>query len=409
MNIGNPEFLDTATQIGAAICRDAMWCGDRCNWLGDQQLTHGRRSVIQHAALGPDLYGGTMGIALFLAELSTATKDALFARTALAAARQSLSVFERILPPRQPGLYSGRAGVAHGLVRAGEVLQHDEFLSQGLGLFDQLAEAAPEVDGTDVISGKAGIISAIAGIEKRHPCPKRLAWALRLGTSLLEAAIQDGDGWSWATANRPGEPRRHGFAHGSAGIASALGELYEITGEQRFAEGARGAAKFAAGRLKTFGGGSTEDSKSGAGADPRFSERAVGWCHGPAGICEALRRLHEVLGNEWLKQEAEIALEILAEHLRGFLATGRGNFCLCHGIAGNAEPLTVASSLLGRTDLVELAAEVGRKGNSLYGGGRLPWPCGFTSEGFTPGLMLGLAGIGRFYLRLGQNGEGTIR
>ena len=43
---------------------------------------------------------------------------------------------------------------------------------------------------------------------------------------------------------------------------------------------------------------------------------------------------------------------------------------------------------------------VGQLGISKYDQGRAAWPCGVPGGGETPNLMLGLAGIGYFYLRL---------
>jgi hypothetical protein len=43
---------------------------------------------------------------------------------------------------------------------------------------------------------------------------------------------------------------------------------------------------------------------------------------------------------------------------------------------------------------------VGRAGREIYGNGDVPWPCGIRGAGETPGLMLGLSGIGDFYLAL---------
>jgi lantibiotic modifying enzyme len=36
---------------------------------------------------------------------------------------------------------------------------------------------------------------------------------------------------------------------------------------------------------------------------------------------------------------------------------------------------------------------------------RVPWPCGLYEANETPGLMLGLAGIGHFYLRMADPGR----
>lgn len=46
------------------------------------------------------------------------------------------------------------------------------------------------------------------------------------------------------------------------------------------------------------------------------------------------------------------------------------------------------------------AEEIGREGIATCAAQRLPWPCGTYGSVEVPGLLLGLAGIGYFYLRL---------
>jgi lantibiotic modifying enzyme len=78
------------------------------------------------------------------------------------------------------------------------------------------------------------------------------------------------------------------------------------------------------------------------------------------------------------------------------------NYSLCHGLAGQAEVLRLGSRLLGEAevDAAGLAGRVAAAGVGQYGEDATRWPCGTMSGGQTPGLMLGLAGIGHFYLRL---------
>jgi hypothetical protein len=52
-----------------------------------------------------------------------------------------------------------------------------------------------------------------------------------------------------------------------------------------------------------------------------------------------------------------------------------------------------------RTDDQALALETAYAGMERYAARGRPWPCG-TPAGETPGLFLGLAGIGLYYLRL---------
>ena len=80
--------------------------------------------------------------------------------------------------------------------------------------------------------------------------------------------------------------------------------------------------------------------------------------------------------------------------------SGMGNYSLCHGLAGNAEVLLDGDHVLGVecAGAGALAGEVARRGVERYGARGAAWPCGIAGE--TPSLMLGLAGIGRFYLRM---------
>src|SRR5207249_10174819 len=73
-------FLEAARRIGRGLVRSAYWAADRglCNWVGrsTQELTQvGAPIVPTVAALGPDLYGGSAGVALFLAQLAAIAGD----------------------------------------------------------------------------------------------------------------------------------------------------------------------------------------------------------------------------------------------------------------------------------------------------------------------------------------------
>jgi len=83
------------------------------------------------------------------------------------------------------------------------------------------------------------------------------------------------------------------------------------------------------------------------------------------------------------------------------MASGAGNFSLCHGLGGNAEILADSVRLLGdeADENAELAHTVADAGLERHVQHAIPWPCG-TFEGETASLFLGLAGIGMFYLRL---------
>ncbi len=87
--------------------------------------------------------------------------------------------------------------------------------------------------------------------------------------------------------------------------------------------------------------------------------------------------------------------------VESWLHSETGNFSLCHGLAGNAEVLLYGYKVLGdeMVDKRTLAVGVANAGIDMYATRGHQWPCG-AGGGETPSLMLGLAGIGHFYLRL---------
>src|SRR5437870_1901166 len=106
---GRAAFLTPAEQIGQRLSREAIWHEGRCNWVGAMpEEGAAGKVVMSHAALGSDLYGGTSGVALFLAQLHVATGDTAARRTALGAIRHALSRVDDLPPENSLGLYGGR-------------------------------------------------------------------------------------------------------------------------------------------------------------------------------------------------------------------------------------------------------------------------------------------------------------
>jgi lantibiotic modifying enzyme len=110
-------------------------------------------------------------------------------------------------------------------------------------------------------------------------------------------------------------------------------------------------------------------------------------------------RAFQITGDPEIKTQAEIAVRSTARGLSNSIP-GQESYCLCHGVAGNAEALILASSILGDSHYMRLARQAGIRGLELYQRAGLNWPCGITGGGLNPSLLLGVAGIGYFYLRL---------
>jgi lantibiotic modifying enzyme len=110
-------------------------------------------------------------------------------------------------------------------------------------------------------------------------------------------------------------------------------------------------------------------------------------------------RAWELTRDPACRQEAETAIRTTSRALEGPQAVVNG-FSLCHGCAGNADLLIEAARVMNEPGHSARAEAVAQAGIEQFEARRLPWPCGIPGAGETPGLMLGTAGIGYFYLRL---------
>jgi lantibiotic biosynthesis protein len=88
---GQGDFLQAAHRIARDLLNEAIFAGDRCNWVGAAiREGPGGSVTIDHRALDATVYEGTSGVGLFLAETAHVTGDVELATTATSAVRQSL-------------------------------------------------------------------------------------------------------------------------------------------------------------------------------------------------------------------------------------------------------------------------------------------------------------------------------
>jgi len=391
-------FLEAAASLGARICRDALWGGGVCNWIGFSMENLGGRWRNVHRAYGGDLYSGTSGIALFLAYLHAATGERMFRRTALGAIHHALEHgAAEIAPTARIGAYSGWTGLADAALQIASLLDEESLRAPARAILAEAA-AGDTARNFDLLAGCAGAIPLLL----RAAMPDA---AVLLGDRLIETASRDAAGWSWGEFGMPGVKQKGnllGFSHGAGGIGWTLLELHHATGESRFREAAEGAFRyerhwFDAAHANWPDLRDPEISGMPASEEPAFM---TAWCHGAAGIGLSRLRAWELSGCEERRREAEIAIATTLANLRGGTEMSQTNDSLCHGRAGNSETLIYGSQILGRPEWLQRAEEIGLREIETCAAQRLPWPCGTYGSVEVPGLMLGLAGIGYFYLRL---------
>lgn len=418
----NPRFLAAATEVGDELCATAIRHGELCTWIGRSleeadPVTFAITPMAE--SLSTDLYGGTAGIAAFLAQLHAVSGSARHKEIAIAAMRHAL---RRPLPPgcHPVGFYSGTLGVAYAAVHSGALLAEPELVRAGLALakkvLHELDLSAPQP--IDIIGGMAGGILGLLAMAQQPGGAELGDGAVRLGEHLCQRAERQPSGqWLWredsAIAGEPlpaagGQPAwpMTGYSHGAAGITLALAELFARTGQPLFRQAALGGIAyenrwFSAREgnwpdLRTSQSGPASDGGSDGGM-----VYGVSWCHGAPGI--ALARLREL---SLLPQDHEL---LLADIHVGLATThravverqqqGRLDATACHGSAGLAEALLVGGLLLDSAEYVAAAHAAGLAlidDRQQHG----PWISGSPSGGPSPSLLLGTAGIGYFFLRL---------
>ena len=247
------SFLEAASRIGLALVRSAYWDSDHrlCNWVGRstrERMAADAPVVPTVAALGPDLYGGSSGVALFLAQLAAVTDDDEMSSTAAAACANALRNVERQPVREFPAMsfHSGLIGVAFATHRIVALTGdwHD-LATRADAILERAAEAIATPHVFDVIGGNAGAILALLALGRSLCRPVLFELATMLGDELVEAAERRGDAWSWhpdlTTGPEAAAMPLTGLAHGASGLGLSLLELHAATGRGDFLEAGRGA------------------------------------------------------------------------------------------------------------------------------------------------------------------------
>jgi lantibiotic modifying enzyme len=388
-------FLDAAWAIGRRIVDDAVWHDGRCTWMGattdPQQAWR-----LKYRALGPRPYEGTAGVGLFLAQLAAVTGDTAAQRAAVGALRHAVAHAPSLPPPDRDGLYAGVVGVALAAVRVAAWLDEPDLDARARALMADAALPDGPRRCPDVVMGSAGTVIGFLALAKACDDRALVRRAVVAGDELLGRATVTRHGWSWASPGHRSPHHLCGISHGAGGIGWALLELFAATGDERFRTGAAGAFDYERSWLDTTSGTWPDLRIAG---QRRGRPRADGtattgtWCRGEAGIAQTRLRAVALSGWEAERRDAAFALETTRRHVAGLLAHGIEDLSLCHGAAGSAEVLLTTG------EPSPEAIALGERVLERYGDGGEPWPCGVLG-GATPGLFLGLSGIGWWLLRL---------
>jgi hypothetical protein len=340
-----------------------------------------------------DLNSGPAGTVLVLAELATAFSSTVL-RATLADAARWLAVAPSLADPPLPGLYVGEAGIGAALLRAGQVLGRRNLVTEAVErgrLVASLPYKCP-----DLFNGTAGRLRFHLLLWDATGDAEHLHAALAAGEHLLATAEDAGSGglrWRIPPGyEAAGGVAYLGYAHGAAGIAHALLDLFEATGDHRFRDAARGAGMW----LQRCAVPALDD---GSGLDWPTTEDGSRpgalWCHGAAGV------------GRFFLHAARLALlpdadELAARAARTASRAARwAGPTQCHGLAGNAEFLIDVYQATGDASYLHDAMAMARllEAFATERDGLLMWPSD-TRNDWAPDYMVGYAGVAACLLRL---------
>ncbi|MBR8827891.1 MAG: type 2 lantipeptide synthetase LanM family protein [Gomphosphaeria aponina SAG 52.96 = DSM 107014] len=366
------EFMAAACEIGDRLELLALGNEEEATWIG---LSLQGWENWQLTSLNWTLYDGLPGVILFLAYLGEISEEKRYTKLA----QRAFNTLQFKLKKQKNqitniGGFSGWGGIIYTLTHLATLWQQPQLLNLAIELVKSIEEMVKTDEYFDIISGAAGYIGSLLALN--HCVAEELVknTAIECGDRLLFTAETTKEGLYWQQ-QKVKNPQTTGFAHGAAGIAWALLQLGELTERESFYQA--GVAAIAYERNKLSG-----DTKNPI------------WCNGITGIGLARLAGLKYLNDSQTHAEINTAMEIILERGWGL------NHSLCHGDLGNLELLLQAREILKEAKLEKqinyIAAMI------LESSQKNGWLCGTLLGVETPGLMIGLAGIGYGLLRLAQ-------
>jgi type 2 lantibiotic biosynthesis protein LanM len=386
------ELLAAAEAVGDRLAALALRGPRDAHWFAPQMVRIGSvHWELQPARL--DLHLGLPGIALFLAwlgEILGAPRFTDLARAAVVTMNEQLRYGRKALSTI--GAFSGWGGLVWTFTHLSALWGDEPLLAEAERIaLEEIPPLVPEDTHSDLVAGASGCLIALLTLHGVRPSDRLAEVAVACGERVLARALPmaSGVGWQMVLA---GPTPLAGLSHGVAGIAWPLLRLATLTGDRRFHDTALAGLNYER-SLYRPDQRNWPDLRQAVTPERTIEPGSMwAWCHGAPGI--GLGRLAGLpyLDDETVRGEIETAVESTIENGFG------GNHCLCHGDLGNLEVVTMAATRLGRPDWQERSGRLA--GGILAGIRERGWLLGLPGRTESPGMMVGLAGIGYGLLRL---------
>lgn len=407
------KFLDAAIHIADRLVNDAVWHENRCTWMGDDvELIDGDWKVV-YQTVDAYLYSGNAGIARFLILSWQETDEEHFIKTALGAIESSLYDVEHSLKESLPiGLYDGLLGIVLVAAEIDSVLPDSPFHDRIAIIINEISRRISvddDLDIADLLSGSAGNLIGLIKLSGMIEDISLTKECSILADKLIDESHITPYGLYWDKIDGTNiDAGLSGLAHGASGIAYALNEYGRSVEKTRYCNTAQRGFLYER---------SWFNRKQSNWADIRSIEEEnnkdyvqklsypVFWCHGAGGIGLARLRAYRLTHDKTMLAEASAALHAATTEAKKVIKDknlSTFNLSVCHGLGSIIDLFLYAYQVLEEETFLKRARYIGSFSLDIskIGTPQEYWSCGIHGGGETPGLMMGLSGIGYNFLRL---------
>lgn len=406
--LGHAELLNEAKTLYSEIMENRFVAKNKdYSWLSEQYDL--ARSGTSLSFMGPSLYDGLLGIAVFSAGLYELTNDKDHYDTAKHCLDKAVRYLDTMIPNMERyqmnlGYSNGMAGYIMGLALASRYLKLEEGYDLAAKLVLGITEKMIKEDTIcDVLGGISGLVLTLTNDERwltseetSFHVMKILTWC---GEHLIEQQNLTTSEGHKVWNSKESSQTLTGLGHGVSGIASALFRLHQSLGDERFLVAGKEAIAYEESVYDVSAGNWPDFRKDPSDKEPSSENRFMGgYCSGAPGIglarLDGLRRNPNKVISASLKRDVQRA----DQFIRSIRNEGRNH--LCCGSAGRIDFLVEEGFLLDDQEALALAH---RKLSELIIGKQKRGHYNFhTVNGkyyYNPTLFQGTAGIGYEILR----------
>ena len=397
IKITDKSLIEEVILIAKKIMKLAQVKDKSASWIGINWLDGTNKS--QFSTLGPDLYNGNSGIAIFLAATSKITNNTeilKFTYKTLSGLRYDILNKNSARFARSLGIGGavGISSIIYSLIVISEILKDDNLIEDAKHAAKLITEEMIDNDKEyDVISGCAGAILALLKLYEKTNDKWILQKAIAIGNNII---IKNKLNCDYKKNNSINLKISiiNGMAHGAAGISYAFAKLAAYSNDENFLKSSVYLINIENSKFDLFNSNWPSPVSNNI---PLYKSRKIcQWCHGAIGV--GISRI--ALLKLGIK-EFEIFYNDIYKAIQGCqLNTNyRSLDTLCCGVMGAIEFYQLAGEYLNNQSYIDKADQYLWESITHLHNTSKDYFFGSGSSIYHIGLFKGLSGIGYTILR----------